>query len=103
MRWLYLDSYDDLKAAIALYERRGLVRCARFYDNPQATVFLCKELAYGEPGFVGGGAGYGPVRLFRASRRIACRLLRFRTTMTALSLLLFFECNHIPAWRRRES
>jgi DNA-binding MarR family transcriptional regulator/GNAT superfamily N-acetyltransferase len=44
MRWIYLDSYDDLKAAIGLYRKRGYVECERYNDNPQATVFLRKEL-----------------------------------------------------------
>lgn len=44
LRWIYLDSYDDLKAAIALYRKRGYVDCERYNDNPQATVFLRKEL-----------------------------------------------------------
>jgi len=42
--WIYLDTYDDLKAAIALYEHRGYRRCARYNDNPQATVFMRKSL-----------------------------------------------------------
>ncbi len=42
--WIYLDSYDDLKAAIALYEQRGYVRCDRYNDNPQATLFMRKRL-----------------------------------------------------------
>jgi GNAT superfamily N-acetyltransferase len=44
LRWIYLDSYDDLKAAIALYRRRGYVFCERYNDNPQATVFLRKDI-----------------------------------------------------------
>ncbi|MBW4026293.1 MAG: GNAT family N-acetyltransferase [Acidobacteria bacterium] len=44
LRWIYLDSYDDLKAAIALYLQRGYVSCARYNDNPQATVFLRKYI-----------------------------------------------------------
>jgi len=44
MRWIYLDSYDDLKAAIRLYRQRGYVECDRYNDNPQATVFLRKAL-----------------------------------------------------------
>lgn len=43
--WIYLDSYDDLKSAIALYERRGYDRCERYNDNPQATVFMRKQFA----------------------------------------------------------
>ncbi len=42
--WIYLDSYDDLKTAIALYERRGYERCDRYNDNPQATLFLRKRI-----------------------------------------------------------
>jgi len=42
--WIYLDSYDDLKAAIALYERRGYKRCERYNDNPQATLFMRKYI-----------------------------------------------------------
>lgn len=44
IEWIYLDSYDDLKAAIALYERRGYERCERYNDNPQATLFMRKYL-----------------------------------------------------------
>jgi DNA-binding MarR family transcriptional regulator/GNAT superfamily N-acetyltransferase len=42
--WIYLDSYDDLKAAIGLYEKRGYERCERYNDNPQATVFMRKQI-----------------------------------------------------------
>jgi ribosomal protein S18 acetylase RimI-like enzyme len=44
LEWIYLDSYDDLKTAIALYERRGYERCERYNDNPQATVFMRKKI-----------------------------------------------------------
>jgi DNA-binding MarR family transcriptional regulator/GNAT superfamily N-acetyltransferase len=44
MQWIYLDSYDDLKAAITLYRKRGYVACERYNDNPQATVFLRKQI-----------------------------------------------------------
>lgn len=44
VRWIYLDTYDDLKAAISLYERRGYTRCDRYNDNPQATIFMRKQL-----------------------------------------------------------
>jgi GNAT superfamily N-acetyltransferase len=43
-RTVYLDSYDKLEAAIALYRQRGYVPCERYNENPQATVFLRKEL-----------------------------------------------------------
>jgi len=44
-QWLYLDTTDDLKAAIAFYERHGYLRCDRYNDNPQATIFMRKALA----------------------------------------------------------
>jgi GNAT superfamily N-acetyltransferase len=44
LRWIYLDSYDDLKAAIALYRKRGYTSCERYNENPQATIFLRKQL-----------------------------------------------------------
>jgi ribosomal protein S18 acetylase RimI-like enzyme len=43
-QWLYLDTSDDLKAAIAFYERHGYRRCERYNDNPQATIFMRKRL-----------------------------------------------------------
>lgn len=47
LRWIYLDTHEDLKAAIALYRKRGFVPCERFNDNPQATIFLRKNIAIG--------------------------------------------------------
>ena len=44
LRWIYLDSYDDLKVALALYRKRGYVSCERYNDNPQATIFLRKNI-----------------------------------------------------------
>lgn len=44
LRWLYLDTFEGLKAAVALYGRRGYRTCARYNDNPQATMFLRKHL-----------------------------------------------------------
>lgn len=44
LRWIYLDSYDDLKAAIAIYRKRGYVSCERYNENPQATIFLRKKI-----------------------------------------------------------
>ncbi|MGA9672749.1 MAG: bifunctional helix-turn-helix transcriptional regulator/GNAT family N-acetyltransferase [Terracidiphilus sp.] len=44
LHWVYLDSYDDLKVAIDLYRKRGYVPCERYSDNPQATVFLRKNI-----------------------------------------------------------
>jgi ribosomal protein S18 acetylase RimI-like enzyme len=45
--WLYLDTTDDLQAALAFYERHGYLRCDRYNDNPQATVFMRKRLRAG--------------------------------------------------------
>lgn len=42
--WLYLDTRLDLTIAIAFYERSGYQRCERYNDNPQATVFMRKQL-----------------------------------------------------------
>jgi ribosomal protein S18 acetylase RimI-like enzyme len=41
---LYLDTKDDLEAAIRFYEKHGYCRCERYNDNPQATVFMRKRL-----------------------------------------------------------
>ena len=45
LQWIYLDSHDGLKTALALYRRRGYVPCERYNDNPQATVFLRKNIS----------------------------------------------------------
>ena len=45
MRWIYLDTHDGLKAAIALYRKRGYARCPRYNDNPQATLFLRRKIS----------------------------------------------------------
>ena len=41
---LYLDTKQDLKAAIQFYERSGYGHCERYNDNPQATIFMRKQL-----------------------------------------------------------
>jgi ribosomal protein S18 acetylase RimI-like enzyme len=43
-RALYLDSKDDLQAALRFYARHGYQRCGRYNDNPQATIFMHKQL-----------------------------------------------------------
>jgi GNAT superfamily N-acetyltransferase len=43
-RTLYLDTKDDLIAAIRFYERHGYEACDRYNDNPQATIFMRKGL-----------------------------------------------------------
>jgi DNA-binding MarR family transcriptional regulator/GNAT superfamily N-acetyltransferase len=45
LTWIYLDSFDALKAAVALYKKRGYVPCGRYNDNPQATIFLRKKVS----------------------------------------------------------
>jgi len=44
VQWLYLDSKDDLVEAITFYQRHGYEECVRYNDNPQATIFMRKEL-----------------------------------------------------------
>ena len=44
VRWLYLDTKDDLHAAIRFYLSTGYQPCPRYNDNPQATIFLRKQL-----------------------------------------------------------
>jgi ribosomal protein S18 acetylase RimI-like enzyme len=41
---LYLDSKDDLTAAIRFYRSAGYQICERYNDNPQATIFMRKPL-----------------------------------------------------------
>jgi putative acetyltransferase len=42
---LYLDTKDDLREAIAFYERHGYIRCGRYNGNPQATIFMRKAVS----------------------------------------------------------
>jgi GNAT superfamily N-acetyltransferase len=44
IQWLYLDTTDDLHAAIHFYRGTGYRPCPRYNDNPQATLFFCKQL-----------------------------------------------------------
>ena len=41
---IYLDTASDMHAAARLYERNGYQSCERYNDNPQATIFMRKEL-----------------------------------------------------------
>jgi ribosomal protein S18 acetylase RimI-like enzyme len=41
---LYLDTADNMKSAIRFYEQQSYKRCARYNENPQATIFMRKEL-----------------------------------------------------------
>ena len=41
---LYLDTKDDLSVALRFYQSRGYQPCERYNDNPQATIFLHKQL-----------------------------------------------------------
>lgn len=42
---VYLDTKDDLHAAIRFYDRRGYERIPRYNDNPQATIFMRRVLS----------------------------------------------------------
>ena len=44
LEWLYLDTKDDLHAAIHFYSSSGYEDCERYNDNPQATRFFRKRL-----------------------------------------------------------
>ncbi len=44
LRWVYLDTMRTLAPAVALYAARGYRPCARYNDNPQATLFLRRRL-----------------------------------------------------------
>jgi len=43
-QWLYLDTAGNMTSAIRFYEQQGYERCARYNENPQATIFMRKEL-----------------------------------------------------------
>ena len=43
---LYLDTKDDLTAAIRFYQKHRYVSCERYNENPQATLFLSKNLPF---------------------------------------------------------
>jgi GNAT superfamily N-acetyltransferase len=43
-RSIYLDTAADMHAAARLYERSGYQPCQRYNDNPQAAIFMKKEL-----------------------------------------------------------
>jgi ribosomal protein S18 acetylase RimI-like enzyme len=44
-RTLYLDTKDDLITAIRFYHGHGYEDCERYNENPQATIFMRKDLA----------------------------------------------------------
>jgi len=39
-RFVYLDTFEALDAAVRFYSERGYERIARYNDNPQATIFM---------------------------------------------------------------
>jgi ribosomal protein S18 acetylase RimI-like enzyme len=43
-QWLYLDTANNMTSAIRFYEQQGYERCARYNENPQATIFMRKGL-----------------------------------------------------------
>lgn len=42
--WLYLDSAPGMDTAINFYKRHGYIPCDRYNNNPQANIFLRKQL-----------------------------------------------------------
>jgi putative acetyltransferase len=70
--WLYLDSKDDLVEAIRFYDRRGYQRCSRYNNNPQATIFMRKQVVNPEESV---GTPKIIVRPFRAEDASAFRRL----------------------------
>ena len=42
--WVYLDTTNEMVTAARLYERNGFVRCERYNENPQAAIFMWKNL-----------------------------------------------------------
>ena len=44
-RWLYLDTAKEMAAAAKFYKRHGFELCEPYNDNPQAFLFMRKELA----------------------------------------------------------
>jgi GNAT superfamily N-acetyltransferase len=49
-RRLYLDSKDDLEAAVRFYEKHGYQPCERYNQNQQATIFMRKAIGAGAGG-----------------------------------------------------
>jgi GNAT superfamily N-acetyltransferase len=43
-RHIFLDTSDEMRSAARLYERNGYKRCERYNTNPQATIFMTKQL-----------------------------------------------------------
>ena len=41
---IYLDTTNEMLAAARLYARNGFVRCERYNQNPQAAIFMRKNL-----------------------------------------------------------
>ena len=44
-QWIYLDTTDEMRPAARLYLRNGYQPCDRYNDNPQATIFMRKNLS----------------------------------------------------------
>jgi GNAT superfamily N-acetyltransferase len=43
-KWLYLDTAADMKAAARFYARKGFQGCESYNENPQAALFMRKEI-----------------------------------------------------------
>lgn len=46
---IFLDSTEEMQAAVRLYERNGYQHCHRYNTNPQATIFMRKDLKQPTP------------------------------------------------------
>lgn len=46
---IFLDSTDEMQAAVRLYGRQGYQHCDRYNANPQATIFMRKDLKQATP------------------------------------------------------
>ena len=44
LHWLYLDTREDLRAAISRYVDSGFSHCDRYNDNQEVTIFMRKQL-----------------------------------------------------------
>jgi len=44
--WIYLDTAKEMHAAAQLYRRSGYQLCDRYNDNPQAAIFMRKNLEF---------------------------------------------------------
>jgi ribosomal protein S18 acetylase RimI-like enzyme len=43
--WLYLDSAPGMDTAVRFYQRNGYEPCPRYNNNPQANIYLRKQIS----------------------------------------------------------